>query len=120
MLLSEPEVQKVVEKVKLAFPHFNDWEYNNEQNEYYSGFCVWGEFVIGYQDMMPRRFYVTFNKYEYKWRGNLTIGKHSYYWSSTEEGDADLLHTAPCDSLEQVIAELKKQMVELFRAFSAI
>lgn len=48
------------------------------------------------------------------------VYQHTYYWSSADYGDADLLDTAPCESLDQAIVELKAKMVELFRAFSAI
>lgn len=50
MLLTEPEVQKVIEQVKLTFPHFSNCSYNNEENEYYDGFSVWGEFVVNPED----------------------------------------------------------------------
>ncbi len=69
---------------------------------------------------MQRSYFVTFSNNDVKWQGYLTIGKHSYYWSSADYGDANLLSTAPCESLEQAIVELKAKMVELFRAFSAI
>lgn len=121
MLLTESEIQQVLEQVKTAFPHFTNWEYNNEEHEYYLDFSVWGEFVINPREIMPRHFFVTFySTQENEWRGSLTIGKHSYYWSSADVGDADLLDTEACKSLEQAIAELKTKMVELFKGFSAI
>jgi len=45
-ILTEPEIQQVLEQVKTAFPFFTNWEYNNEKNEEYFGFSVWGELVI--------------------------------------------------------------------------
>lgn len=29
MLLTEPEIQQVLEQVQAAFPNLTDWEYNN-------------------------------------------------------------------------------------------
>lgn len=54
-----------------------------------------------------------------EWRGSLTIGQHSYLWSSADVGDAHLLSTEPCNSLEDAIAALKAEMIRLFKAFSA-
>ncbi len=31
MLLTEPEIQQVLEQVQAAFPNLTDWEYNNEK-----------------------------------------------------------------------------------------
>lgn len=45
-LLTESEIQQVLERVKTAFPFFTNWEYNNEKNSEYFGFSVWGELVI--------------------------------------------------------------------------
>jgi hypothetical protein len=56
MLLTESEIQQVLEQVKTAFPNFSDWEYNNEKNEEYFGFSVWGELVINPEELMPRHF----------------------------------------------------------------
>lgn len=46
MLLTEPEIQQVLEQVQAAFPNLTDWEYNNEKNDEYFGFSVWGQFLI--------------------------------------------------------------------------
>jgi hypothetical protein len=89
LLLTEPEIQQVLEQVKTAFPFFTDWEYNNEKNAEYFGFSVWSEFVINPEELMPRRFFITLDKnHESKWEGCLTIGQHSYLWSSADVGDA--------------------------------
>lgn len=67
MLLTEPEIQQVLEQVKVAFPNLTDWEYNNEKNEeYYVGFSVWGHFVNNPEELMPRRFFITLDTYESK------------------------------------------------------
>ncbi len=119
MLLTESEIQQVLEQVKTAFPNFTDWEYNNEKNEEYFGFSVWGELVINPEELMPRRFFITLDtNHENKWQGCLTIGQHSYLWSSADVGDAHLLSSEPCETLSETIVELKAKILELFRAFS--
>jgi len=121
MLLTKSEIQQVMEQVKAAFPFFADWEYNNEENEDYSGFSIWGELIMNPEELMPRRFFITLDKnHENKWQGCLTIGQHSYYWFSADAGDAHLIDTEPCESLEQAILLLKAKMLELWRAFSVV
>jgi hypothetical protein len=121
MLLTESEIQQVMEQVKTAFPNFTDWEYNNEKNAEYFGFSVWGELVINPEEIMPRRFFITLDKnHENKWQGCLTIGQHSYLWSSADVGDAHLLDTEPSETLEEAIVALKAKMLELWRAFGAL
>lgn len=69
------------------------------------------------KELMPRRFFITFDKnYENKWQGCLTIGQHSYLWSSADVGDAHLLDTELCETLEEAIVVLKAKMLELWRA----
>jgi hypothetical protein len=120
MLLTEPEIQRVLEQVKTAFPNFTDWEYNNEKNEEYFGFSVWGEFVINSEELiMPRRFFITLDtNHEDKWEGCLTIGQHSYLWSSADAGDAHIVSTESYETLEEANAALKAKILELFQAFS--
>lgn len=120
MLLTSLEIQQVIEKAKAAFPNFSDWEYNNEVNGEYFGFSLWGEFVLNPEVLMSQRFFITLDTYQQKWRGELTIGQHSYLWSSADVGDAHLLGTEPCDSLEEAIAALKSEIVRLFQALSAV
>jgi hypothetical protein len=45
VLLTEPEIRRVTECVKAAFPRFPDWDYQNEIDESYAGFSLWGEYV---------------------------------------------------------------------------
>jgi hypothetical protein len=119
MLLTEPDIQQVLEQVKTAFPRLADWEYNNEKNEEYFGFSVWGEFVSNPKELMPRRFFITLDtNHEDKWEGCLTIGQPSYLWSSADVGDAHLVNTEPCETLQEAIAALKAKILELFQAFS--
>ncbi|NDJ25708.1 hypothetical protein GS682_29770 [Nostoc sp. B(2019)] len=118
MILTESEIQQVLEQVKAAFPNLTDWEYNNEKNAEYFGFSIWGQFVINPEELMPRRFFITLDTYEDKWQGCLTIGQHSYLWSSADVGDAHLVDTERCETLEEAIAALKAKITELFQAFS--
>jgi hypothetical protein len=120
MLLTEPEIQQVLNQAKAAFPNLTDWEYNNETNGEYFGFSMWGEFVLNPEELMPRRFFITLDTYEDKWQGCLTIGQHSYLWSSADVGDAHLLDTEASETLEEAIAVLKAKMVELLAAFSVV
>jgi len=119
MLLTEPEIQQVLEQVQAAFPNLTHWEYNNEKNGEYFGFSVWGEFVFEPEELMPRRFFITLDtNHEDKWQGCLTIGQPSYLWSSADVGDAHLLDTEPSETLFEAIAALKAKILELFQAFS--
>jgi hypothetical protein len=119
VLLTEPEIQQVLEQVQAAFPNLTEWEYNNEKNGEYFGFSVWGHFVNNPEELMPRRFFITLDtNHEDKWEGCLTIGQHSYLWSSADVGDAHLVNTEPCETLQEAIAALKAKIAELFQAFS--
>lgn len=119
MILDKPEIRRSLEVVKAAFPRFADWKYNNEANESYSGFALWGEFVADRGETMPRRFFVTFDTYKQKWRGHLSIGQHNYFWSSADFGDANLLGTNECATLEEAIAALRAGIADFFTAFQA-
>jgi hypothetical protein len=78
MILTESEIQQVLEQVKNAFPNLTDWEYNNEKNDEYFGFSIWGQLVVNSEELiMPRGFFITLDTYEDKWQGCLTIGQHS-------------------------------------------
>ena len=120
MLLTETQIQQALIQAKIAFPHFTDWEYNNEKNDEYPGFSMWGQFLFEPDNMMSKCFFVTIDTYQEKWRGYLTIGQHSYFWSSADAGDAYLLDTDDCDSLEDVILALKEEISKLVTAFSFI
>jgi hypothetical protein len=121
LLLTEPEIQQVIEQAKTTFPNFTDWEYNNEKNEGYSGFSLWGQFVLNPEDnSMPRCFFITFDTNQENWYGYLTIGQPCYFWSSADVGDAHLLHTEPCQAIDNAMAALKTEIVNLFSAFSVI
>lgn len=118
MILTESEIQQVLEQVKAAFPNLTDWEHNNEKNEEYFGFSVWGHFVNNPEELIPRRFFITLDTYEEKWQGCLTIGQPTYLWSSADVGDAHLVDTEPSETLQEAIAELKAKIVKLLAAFS--
>jgi hypothetical protein len=98
-----------------------DWEYNNDEtNKDYSGFSLWGQFVLNPEDDLPQRFFITLDTYKENWYGYLTIGQPSYFWSSASVGDAYLVDTDACKTLEEAIATLKAEIVKLFNAFSVV
>ena len=116
MLLAELELQRSLEAVRAAFPNFANWQHVNETDDSYSGFSLWGEFVLDSTDPMPRRFFITFDTFQEAWSGHLTIGQHCFYWSSADFGDAHLLDSGSFASLEQAIEAVKSQIANLFRA----
>ena len=118
MVLTEPEIRSCVQLAKAAFARFSQWDYNNEVNESYPGFSLWGAFVPDPDESMPRTFYVTFDTCNENWTGHLDIGKPCYYWSSADCGDANLVDADPCATLQDAIASLKRQMADLFTALS--
>jgi hypothetical protein len=117
MLLTEPEIYSALEQAKLAFPHFTDWDYQNEAGGDYFGFALWGQVVPDPEELMGRRFFITLDTYEEQWRGCLTIGMDSYLWSDADMGDAHLLSTDLYDSLKEAIVVLKAEIRQLFDLF---
>ncbi len=103
-------------RVAAAFPQFTDWEHANAVDEYHEGFCVWGEYTAPTEASSPTIFFVTFAACKATWKGHLTVGKYCYYWSSTEVGDAHLLDTETCATLDEAITSLKQQIENLFAA----
>ena len=75
---------------------------------------MWGEYVPRPDRDIPRRFFITFDTYERKWRGHLSIGQHVYMWTSADCGDAYIVDTERCDSLGDAIAALKTEITRLF------
>lgn len=120
MLLTEHEVQKAIEQAKTVFPNFTDWKYNNERNKKYFGFSLWGQFILNLEDSIPRYFFITFDTYEENWYGHLTIGQPGYLWTSADVGDAHLVDTESCKTLEDAMEALRVEIGNLFRVFSAI
>ena len=118
MLLSKAEIRESIACVKAAFPRFTKWKHHNEIDDSYPGFALWGEYVPDPKDDMPRYFFITFDVYEKMWSGHLTIGQHSYFWSSADFGDAHLVDSDPCATLEEAITSLKNQMATLFIALA--
>ena len=119
MFLPESEVRTCIERLEVGLPHFGDWRYVNEKDRDYEGFAVWGRFEFEPNDTMGRDYFVTFDTYKTMWVGHLSIGKHCYYWSSADFGDANLVDTGRCATLDEAIAGLKSRIAELFAAFSA-
>ena len=120
MILTKLEIAKVMEKAKAAFPNFTDWEYNNEVKVEYFGFSLWGKFLVDPDELMSPSFFITLSTYEEKWECHLTMGQHSYFWSSADFGDAHVLATERYDSYDDAIVALKKAILELFKAFSVV
>jgi hypothetical protein len=119
MLLNGPEIQRCRALVEKAFPRFAHWAFVNERNDSYGGFCVWGRYKANPGTSASPSFFVTFSAYKDKWKGHLTAGKHCYYWSSAGVGDAHLLDTKPCATLEEAITALKRRIGGLLAALLA-
>jgi hypothetical protein len=51
---------------------------------------------------------------EPRWVRYLTIGQPAYLWSIADMGDAHLVDSDPCDSVEAAIASLKSALKRLF------
>jgi hypothetical protein len=77
---------------------------------------LWGQYVLDPEVLMSRTFFITLDTYENQWHGSLTIGQHSYLWSSADMGDAHLLDTDSYEFLEEALAALKAEIVSLFDA----
>jgi hypothetical protein len=89
------------------------------EDDEYSGFALWGEFVWEPDSDTPRSYFLTFDTFKKKWRGHLTIGQHSYFWSRADSGDADLLDTDACATLEDAIDAMKLQIAAFFAVFGS-
>ena len=72
----------------------------------------------GAEEFRARHFYITFATHAEHWSGHLTIGQHYYWWTSPDVGDAYLLDTEECATLEEAIVALKAEMTHLCRALS--
>lgn len=118
MLLTKAELQRCRALVEEAFPRFAHWAFVNEHNDSYEGFCVWGRYQARPERSSPS-FFVTFDTDEDRWKGHLTVGKHCYYWSSADFGDAYLLDTEPCATLEEAIMALTRRIKGLAAALLA-
>jgi len=119
MLLTQSEIQRCLALVDRAFPRFSPWTFMNEPNDSYAGFCLWGRYQAKAETSLSPRFFVTFDTSKERWKGHLTVGKHCYYWSSADVGDAHLLDTEPCATLEEAIIALKNRISGLMAALLA-
>ena len=97
---------------------FDDWQNVNEPDDSYAGFALWGKFVAEPIGSMSRRFFLTFDLCKNSWRGHWSIGQHIYYWSSADFGDAYLVSTGRCGTLEDAIVELKSRIKDLMGELS--
>jgi hypothetical protein len=122
MFMADHNIQYVLERVQAAFPSFTQWAYTNASDDERSldGFALWGQWVLYPEETMARHFYVTFATQAEHWSGHLTIGQHYYWWTSADVGDAHLLDTAACATLEEAIVALKAEMARLCRALSVL
>ena len=118
MFLPDSEVRPCIDRVSAAFPRFDDWQYVNEDDLDYTGFTLWGEFVLDSKKPRSRHYYITIHTCKTMWVGHLSIGKHCYFWSSADFGDAYLVDTENCATLDEAIASLKNRIANLFAAFS--
>jgi hypothetical protein len=115
MLLTQTEIQRCRILVETAFPRFAHWAFINERNDSYAGFCIWGRFQAA-EEMGAPSFFVTFDAVRDQWKGHLTVGKHCYYWSSADVGDAHLVDTELCDTLDDAILALKRRIGKFMAA----
>ena len=113
MLLTQDAALEAVQQVKAAFPAFQDWQCNNEEDRDHEGFSAWGHHDV----MDGARYFLTFDTYKNHWRGHLTVGQHAFYWSDADMGDVHLLQTNPCDTLEDAVLALRKRLSDLFAIF---
>src|SRR5262245_16334875 len=118
MILPESELQRCRALVASAFPRFGSWEFVNAPHRDYVGFTIWGRYRSGSERQAPV-FFVTFDRPKEQWVGHLTVGKHSYFWSSADFGDASLLYTDRCATLEEAIAALKRRIAAVFADWMA-
>lgn len=117
MVLNDDAMKQAQETVETAFPNVFDWEWNNADDDMYIGFTLWGELEYEEPENMAN-FFVTFNAVNEGWQGHLTVGKPSYYWSSANFGDAHLLSTQLCQTLEAAIQALKNAIRQLAAALT--
>lgn len=110
MILSAAAIQNALNAVKARFPDVTDWRYHNEIDDDFLGFTLWGTFALAPDDLTAKRFYITFTQGPDGWRGDLTVGQPAYFWTSADMGDAYLLDTPPCVTLEEAITALKDAM----------
>lgn len=96
----------------------NENRYSNDKTGEYDGFALWGQLVLNPAEQRPQRFFITLDTYEEQWDGHLTIGQPCYLWTSADVGDAHLVDTESCHTLEEAIAALKMEMAKLCKAFS--
>jgi hypothetical protein len=120
MFLADHDIQQALQRVQAAFPSFTQWAYTNASDDERSldGFSLWGQWVLHPEETMARHFYITLATHAEPWSGHLTIGQHYYFWTSADVGDAHLLATEACATLEEAIVALKAEMARLCHALA--
>jgi hypothetical protein len=112
-----PVLQDALNVMKAHFPRLSDWDYHEQADQDDRGLTVWGTYAPYPEVLMGPCYFVTFTQVQGAWRGEFTVGKPAYYWSSANVGDAQLLWTASCATLENAITALKqaiRQFVDVF------
>jgi len=115
MRLADADLPTALALVAARLPRRTGWQYRNQPDDEHPGFTVWGEFVLSPDEDRAPRFFITFGLGPDGWPGDLTVGQHAYFWTSADVGDAYLLTTPPCATLEEAIAALKTAMRQLAR-----
>lgn len=115
MSLSPQDKSRPLELAQSAFPAFPRWKTADADDEH-DDFCVWGELEIEDGPYRSRRFFVTLSVHQGRWRGHLTIGRHASMWTSADVGDAFLVSTGFCDTVEEGLAALRDEISNLFSA----
>jgi len=120
MLLADHDMQHALEQVQTAFPSLTQWAYTNVSDDERSldGCSLWGQWVLRSEACTARDFSLTFATHAEHWSGHRTIGQHSYFWTSADVGDAHLLDTEACATLEEAIIALKAAIARLCHALS--
>jgi hypothetical protein len=120
MLLADHDMQHALEQVQTAFPSLTQWAYTNVSDDERSldGCSLWGQWVLRSEACTARDFSLTFATHAEHWSGHRTIGQHSYFWTSADVGDAHLLDTEACATLEEAIVALKAAIARLCHALS--
>ncbi|MCP5124877.1 MAG: hypothetical protein H6973_04350 [Gammaproteobacteria bacterium] len=112
-----PVIQDVLNVMKAHFPRLSDWDYHEQADPDYRGLTVWGAYAPDPDALTGPCYFVTVTQVQGAWRDDFTVGKPACCWSSANVGDAQLLDTPECATLEEAITALKqaiRQFVDVF------
>lgn len=119
MNLTGPEIEAALEELKTAFPHLQDWQHEDLEEDGLGGYTLWARLVPQPHGSNPVPFFVTFERLENGWRGALTVGKPAGFWTEARYEDAWLLMTEPAPTLPEALRDLKAALDALFRGLGA-